>query len=76
MKVRLLAVKLRTSTKLILPVSAGIPITSSDFWQNGEECTMEVLEHVFRSATEEKIPMCLERLACLRQAGQVLYEVS
>jgi len=51
-----------------------IPITSSDFWQNEDECTEEVLKHVFRSATEEDIPMFEERVACLREAGQVLYE--
>ncbi|CAI4217207.1 unnamed protein product [Parascedosporium putredinis] len=53
----------------------GIPITSSDFWQNEDECTLEVLKNVFRSTTtEEEIPMLEERLACLREAGQVLYE--
>jgi len=51
-----------------------IPITSSDFWQNEDECSEEVLKHVFRSATEEEIPMFEERVACLREAGQVLYE--
>ena len=52
-----------------------IPITSSDFWQNEDECTEEVLKHVFRSATEEEIPLFQERMACLREAGNVLYEV-
>lgn len=52
-----------------------IAITSSDFWQNEDECTEEVLAHVFRSATAEEIPMFKERVACLREAGQVLYEV-
>jgi len=51
-----------------------IPITSSDFWQNEDECTEEVLKHVFRSSTQEDIPMFEERVACLREAGQVLYE--
>jgi hypothetical protein len=54
---------------------ADIPITSSDFWQNEDECTEEVLKHVFRSATEEEMPMFKERMACLREAGQILYEV-
>ncbi len=76
MKVWLSAVTYRTSSRLMLLVFADIPITSSDFWQNEDECTEEVLAHVFRSTTEEKIPMCLERLACLREAGQILYEVS
>ena len=52
-----------------------IAITSSDFWQNKDECTEEVLAHVFRSATDEKIPLFAERLASLREAGQILYEV-
>ncbi|KAI9721990.1 MAG: hypothetical protein M1812_001949 [Candelaria pacifica] len=52
----------------------GIPITSSDFWQNETECTEGVLRKVFRSATGEGIPLFAERLACLREAGQVLYE--
>jgi hypothetical protein len=30
---------------------------------------------VFRSATNEEIPLFDERLACLREAGRVLYEV-
>ncbi|CAG8980362.1 hypothetical protein HYALB_00013687 [Hymenoscyphus albidus] len=52
----------------------GIPITSSDFWQNQDECTDEVLQHVFRSATDEEIPLFAERVRCLREAGQILYE--
>jgi len=53
---------------------ADIPITSSDFWQNEDECTEEVLSHVFRSCTDEPIPMFAERISCLREAGHVLYE--
>lgn len=53
----------------------GIDITSSDFWQNEEECTDEVLRHVFRSSRDEEMPMLTERLACLREAGRILYEV-
>lgn len=53
----------------------GIPITSSDFWQDENECTLETLRHVFRSTTDEEIPLLKERLACLREAGQVLYNV-
>ena len=52
-----------------------VPITSSDFWQNEDECTEEVLRHVFRSSTEEEIPLFNERMACLREAGKILYEV-
>jgi hypothetical protein len=53
----------------------GIPITSSDFWQNEEECPDDVLKHVFRSCTQEEMPLLSERIACLREAGKVLYEV-
>lgn len=52
----------------------GIPIVSSDFWQDELECTEDLLRHVFRSATDEEMPMIPERLACLREAGKVLYD--
>ncbi|KAK5651210.1 hypothetical protein OQA88_12717 [Cercophora sp. LCS_1] len=52
----------------------GVPITDSHFWQDEEECTLESLRHVFRSCTDEEIPLLEERLACLREAGTVLYE--
>lgn len=53
-----------------------IPITSSDFWQSEDECTEELMRHVFRSETDEEMPLLSERLECLREAGDVLYEVS
>lgn len=52
----------------------GIEITSSDFWQDENECTDEVLRHVFRSATDEEMPLLQERMDCLREAGQALYK--
>ena len=54
----------------------GIPITSADFWQNQDECTDEVLRHVFRSSTSTQLPLLNERIAIVREAGQILYEVS
>jgi len=54
---------------------ADIPITTPDFWVDEEKCTEEVLKHVFRSATDEEIPMFKERVQCLREAGEVLCEV-
>lgn len=60
---------------LIITPLPDIPITSSDFWQSEDECTLDVLRHVFRSTTDEEIPQLEERLACLREAGKVLYEV-
>ncbi|KAJ5559076.1 hypothetical protein N7535_009060 [Penicillium sp. DV-2018c] len=52
----------------------GIPITTPDFWVDEEKCTDELLRHVFRSATDEEIPMFKERVQCLREAGEVLCE--
>lgn len=54
---------------------ADIPITTPDFWVDEQRCTEEVLKHVFRSATDEEIPMFKERVQCLREAGEVLCEV-
>lgn len=61
--------------KLMRISRKGIPITDSHFWQDEEECTLEVLQQVFRSSTSEEMPLLPERLACLREAGKVLYEV-
>ncbi|RFU81323.1 hypothetical protein TARUN_897 [Trichoderma arundinaceum] len=52
-----------------------IPITDPHFWQNEDECNLESLRHVFRSCTEEEMPLLQERLDCLRESGNVLYEV-
>ncbi|KAK4141185.1 uncharacterized protein C8A04DRAFT_39317 [Dichotomopilus funicola] len=52
----------------------GIPITDPHFWQSEDECTLDVLKNVFRCSTNEQMPLLEERLACLREAGKVLYE--
>jgi len=52
-----------------------VPITSPSFWVDEEACTEEVLKNVFRSATEEEIPLFEERLRCLREAGEIIEEV-
>ena len=73
-----------SSSNVILAFSPGqpvsdvpieIPITDPHYWQNEEECTLDALRYVFRSCTDEEMPLLEERLACLREAGQVLYEV-
>lgn len=33
------------------------------------------MKQVFRSCTDEEMPLMPERLVCLREAGQVLYDV-
>ncbi|KAI5305092.1 hypothetical protein KEM56_005336 [Ascosphaera pollenicola] len=50
----------------------GVPITTPSFWIDEEKCSNEKLLHVFRSATEERIPMFDERVKCLREAGRIL----
>ncbi|OJJ44936.1 hypothetical protein ASPZODRAFT_153269 [Penicilliopsis zonata CBS 506.65] len=52
-----------------------IPITTPSFWLDEEQCSESVLKHVFRSATEEEMPLLRERMQCLREAGQVLCDV-
>ncbi|BDD62247.1 hypothetical protein MPDQ_002850 [Monascus purpureus] len=51
-----------------------IPIVSPEYWMDEDLCTDEVLKHVFRSATDEEMPLFKERVQCLREAGKVLCE--
>lgn len=52
----------------------GIPITSPEFWLNEEEFTEDLLRHVFRSTSDEEIPLLKERFDCMREAAQILEE--
>lgn len=52
----------------------GIPATTPRFWVD-ESCSDETWKHVFRSATEEEIPLLAQRIAILRESGQVLHQV-
>lgn len=54
---------------------ADIPITTPMFWTDETECSETVLKHVFRSATDEEIPLFQERIQCLREAGRLLCDV-
>lgn len=60
---------------IVNPSCKDIPITDPHYWQNEEECNLDSLRYIFRSSTDEEIPLLEARLACLREAGQVLYEV-
>ncbi|KAI1337663.1 hypothetical protein F5Y15DRAFT_150504 [Xylariaceae sp. FL0016] len=51
-----------------------ISITDPHFWTSEDECNSESLRYIFRSTTDEEIPLLEDRLACLREAGRVLYE--
>ena len=54
----------------------GISITRPDFWQDRNECTDDMIRYIFRSSTPESFPLLEDRIACLRQVGEILYEVS
>ncbi|KAF2745161.1 hypothetical protein M011DRAFT_448057 [Sporormia fimetaria CBS 119925] len=51
-----------------------IPITTPSFWIDEVQCSEEVLQKVFRSDTEEEMPMFDERVKCMREAGRVIVE--
>ncbi|KAK4964625.1 hypothetical protein LTR66_012259 [Elasticomyces elasticus] len=49
-----------------------IPITTPSFWIDSKDLTQARLRHIFRSATDGQIPLLVERLDCLQEAGRVL----
>ena len=53
-----------------------IPITTPSFWRDESQFDAEKFEYVFRSATEESIPLLTERLRILREASTILKEVN
>lgn len=53
----------------------GIPITTPRFWRTTEDLGA-TMEHVFRSATNEQVPLFEQRVAVLKEAAEVLFEVS
>jgi hypothetical protein len=55
-------------------LDAGIPITTPSYWRT--EMLDANFMHVFRSGTDEPIPLAEQRIAVLREAANVLHEVS
>jgi hypothetical protein len=53
----------------------GIPITTPRFWRTTKDLGA-IMEHVFRSATNEQIPLFDQRVAVLKEAADVLFEVT
>ncbi|KAF2094780.1 hypothetical protein NA57DRAFT_45468 [Rhizodiscina lignyota] len=49
----------------------GIEITSPHFWHNGD-MTIDTIRHVFRSATDDEMPLLQERFDVMIEAGEVL----
>lgn len=57
-------------------MSTDIPITTPSFWLDEEQCDDEKLRYIFRSCTDEEMPLLFpQRKDCLREAAQVLEEV-
>ncbi|OAQ97525.1 hypothetical protein LLEC1_01942 [Akanthomyces lecanii] len=52
----------------------GVPITDPNYWIEDERFTLKSLKHVFRSSTDEEMPLLQERYDCLRESGQVLFD--
>lgn len=50
----------------------GHPITTPSFWTDLEACPDSLISHIFRSATSEPIPLLTQRIAILREAGEIL----
>lgn len=53
----------------------GIPITTPRFWRSDADLQATVAK-VFAGATDESIPLLEQRVAVLKEAGDVLHEVS
>lgn len=53
----------------------GIAITSPHFWHDEEDLTVGVLVRIFRSMTDEPMPLLAERFDVLKEAGEVLCKV-
>ena len=56
-------------------IDEGVSITTPRFWSD-PACSDQPFASVFRSATDEEIPMLAERINLLREAGEILREVS
>jgi hypothetical protein len=55
-------------------IDEGVPITTPSFWSD-PACSDPTFVRVFRSATDEEIPLLAERIRMLREAAEVLTEV-
>jgi hypothetical protein len=53
----------------------GIPITTPRFWRTTRDLGA-TMKHVFRSATGEQVPLFEQRVAVLKEAAEVLFEVT
>ena len=56
-------------------LAEGIAITTPRTWRQRDDLD-ELMRHVFRSATDEEVPLLHQRIAVLREAALVLDEVS
>ncbi|KAG0309587.1 hypothetical protein BGZ99_000827 [Dissophora globulifera] len=52
----------------------GIPITTPEFFASEEKLPDKEIERIFRSDTTEQVPLLLDRIRVMREAGKVLVE--
>ena len=57
----------------VLPGKSEVEVEQSAS-ASKQKCTESLLRYVFRSDTDEEIPMFSERVQCLREAGRTLHE--
>jgi len=55
-------------------IEEGVPITDST-WLASDDCTLEAITEVFRSAGSDSMPLLRERWQVLKEAGKVLEDV-
>ncbi|RHZ88834.1 hypothetical protein Glove_21g195 [Diversispora epigaea] len=55
-------------------IEEGTPITTPSYYSSESNISDQDIRHVFRSSTQEEIPLLNERIKCIREAGKVLME--
>ncbi|KAG0371141.1 hypothetical protein BGZ54_010115 [Gamsiella multidivaricata] len=59
---------------MALALEEGIPITTPEFFASEERLPDSDIERIFRSDTQEQIPLLQDRIRVMREAGKVLVE--
>lgn len=55
-------------------IEEGVPITTPSFYSSESNISDQDIRHIFRSSTQEEIPLLSERIKCIREAGRILME--
>jgi len=56
-------------------LAENVPVTTASIYASDEQLTDEQIGYIFRSDTEEQIPLLQQRIKLMRDAGRVLVEV-